>query len=79
MGDATLHQAAQGDRLDRRPIPLDAQVIANLGQRQVDDPDYQYDTPLPPMAGSSAHDEQDNEEPGNMEGSIGELAPSGLR
>ena len=53
--------------------------MLEIWNRQVHDPDYQYDTPLPPTAGSSAHHEQDSDEPSNMEGSIGELAPSGLR
>ena len=47
--------------------------------RQLDDPGYQYDTPLPPTAGRIAHDEQDNDAQDNLTGSIGELAPSGLR
>ena len=42
--------------------------------RQVHEPNYQYDTPLPPTAGRLAHAGQ-----GTLESSIGELAPSGLR
>ena len=36
--------------------------MLEIWNRQVDDPDYQYDTPLPPTAGSIAHDEQDSDE-----------------
>lgn len=43
-------------------------------RRQQDDPDYQFDTPLPPTANSARSDT-----PGAEESSIGELAPEGLR
>jgi hypothetical protein len=32
--------------------------MLEVWNRQLDDPDYQYDTPLPPPAGSIAHHEQ---------------------
>ena len=48
--------------------------MLQIWNRQLEDPDFQYDTPLPAMAGDTAQDEKDN-----LEGSIGELAPSGLR
>ena len=43
-------------------------------RRQQSDPDYQFDTPLPPTAGSARTDTPDE-----TESSIGELAPEGLR
>ena len=48
--------------------------MLQIWNRQLEDPGYQYDTPLPATAGDTAQDEK-----GNLEGSIGELAPSGLR
>ncbi len=42
--------------------------------RQQDDPDYQYDTPLPPGAGSVRSDQ-----PHELESSIGDLAPGEIR
>jgi fatty acid desaturase len=43
-------------------------------RRQQSDPDYQFDTPLPPTAKSVRDDTPDA-----VESSIGELAPEGLR
>jgi len=43
-------------------------------RKQQSDPDYQFDTPLPPSAKSSRKDTPDA-----LESSIGELAPEGLR
>ncbi len=43
-------------------------------QRQKTDPDYYFDTPLPPTAKSIRTDEADE-----LEASIGELAPEGLK
>ena len=45
-----------------------------IWRRQQNDPDYQFDTPLPPGA-QSVH----NDTPDAVESSIGELAPEGLR
>ena len=44
-------------------------------RRQKIDPDYQYDTPLPPTAMHAREDAPDD----RLEGSIGELAPAGLK
>ncbi|MCY3865067.1 MAG: fatty acid desaturase [Chloroflexi bacterium] len=44
-------------------------------RRQKIDPDYQYDTPLPPTAKQSREGAPDE----RLEGSIGELAPAGLQ
>ena len=74
-----LARATAADMPEPRTLVGAWREMLEIWNRQVDDPDYQYDTPLPPTAGSSAHDEQDSDEPSNMEGSIGELAPSGLR
>jgi len=45
-----------------------------IWQRQKTDPSYQFDTPLPPTAKSARTDMPDE-----LESSIGELAPEGLR
>ena len=45
-----------------------------IWRKQKGDPDYQFDTPLPPTAGSVRSDTPDE-----LESSIGELAPAGLR
>ena len=74
-----LARATAADMPEPRTLVGAWREMLEIWNRQVDDPDYQYDTPLPPTAGSSAHDGQDSDEPSNMEGSIGELAPSGLR
>ena len=42
-------------------------------RRQKIDPDYQYDTPLPPTAMHAREDAPDK----GLEASIGELAPAG--
>ena len=39
------------------------------------DPEYQYDTPLPPTAKRARNDSPDDQ----LESSIGELAPAGLQ
>jgi fatty acid desaturase len=48
--------------------------MREIWQRQKTEPDYQFDTPLPPTAKSSRTDTPDE-----LESSIGELAPEGLR
>ena len=48
--------------------------MLHIWNRQQAEPGYQYDTPLPPAAGSAARGGQ-----GKLASSIGELAPSGLR
>ena len=48
--------------------------MLQIWNRQLEDAGYQYGTPLPSTAGNIAHDEQSN-----LERSIGELAPFGLR
>ena len=74
-----LARATAADMPEPRTLVGAWREMLEIWNRQVDDPDYQYDTPLPPTAGSSAHDKQGNGGQGNLEGSIGELAPSGLR
>ena len=45
-----------------------------IWDRQQEDPDYQYDTPLPATAQRTREDEQDE-----LDRSIADLAPEGLR
>lgn len=48
--------------------------MLRIWNRQLREPGYQYDTPLPPAAGRAARGGH-----GTLESSIGELAPAGLR
>ena len=48
--------------------------MREVWRRQQTDPDYQFDTPLPATAGIAPA-----EKPDELERSIGELAPEGLR
>lgn len=48
--------------------------MQDIWERQKTEPDYQFDTPLPPTAKVVRTDAADE-----LEGSIGELAPTGLR
>ena len=50
------------------------QEMRETWNRQKTEPDYQFDTPLPPNAKSVRVDT-----PEELESSIGELAPEGLR
>ena len=69
-----LVRAIAADMPEPRTLLGAWREMLQIWNRQLDDPDYQYDTPLPVTAGDTAQDEQDN-----LEGSIGVLAPSGLR
>ncbi|MEM7028702.1 MAG: fatty acid desaturase [Chloroflexota bacterium] len=50
------------------------QEMREIWRRQQEDPDYKFDTPLPPTAKNIRDDK-----PVDLESSIGELAPEGLR
>ena len=49
--------------------------MREVWKRQKTDPDFQFDTPLPPTAEHARVDRPDEQ----LESSIGELAPAGLQ
>lgn len=69
-----LYQEIADDMPEPRTLREAWHEMRETWQRQKTDPDYQFDTPLPPTARSARTDAQDD-----LERSIGELAPEGLR
>jgi fatty acid desaturase len=69
-----LHQAVADDMPTPRTLLGAWREMRETWQRQKIDPSYHFDTPLPPTAKSVRTDTPDE-----LESSIGELAPSGLR
>ena len=69
-----LHQEVADDMPAPRTLWQAWQEMLEIWRRQQLEPDYQFDTPLPPTARRSrAHT------PNQLESSIGDLAPEGLR
>ena len=69
-----LHRAIAGDVPRPRTLLSAWREMRYVWDRQQEDPDYQFDTPLPPTAQLAREDPQ-----GELERSIGDLAPDGLR
>ncbi|MFT7587705.1 MAG: fatty acid desaturase [Cellvibrionaceae bacterium] len=69
-----LHQAVAHDMPEPRTLVAAWQEMRETWKRQQTDPDYDFDTPLPSTAKSERPDKPDE-----LEGSIGDLAPDGLR
>jgi fatty acid desaturase len=69
-----LHKVLAADMPAPRTLVGAWREMREIWQRQKIDPDYQFDTPLPPTAKSARTDTPDE-----LESSIGELAPEGLR
>jgi fatty acid desaturase len=69
-----LHHELAWDMPAPRTLVSAWREMREIWQRQKSDPDYQFDTPLPPTAKSSRTDVPDE-----LESSIGELAPEGLK
>jgi fatty acid desaturase len=69
-----LHKELAADMPAPRTLVGAWREMREIWQRQKIDPDYQFDTPLPPTAKSARTDTPDE-----LESSIGELAPEGLR
>lgn len=69
-----LYQEIADDMPQPRTLRGAWQEMRDTWQRQKIEPDYQFDTPLPPTAKSVRTDTPDD-----LESSIGELAPEGLR
>lgn len=69
-----LYQEIADDMPEPRTLVGAWQEMRETWRRQQTDPDYKFDTPLPPTAKSVRTDTSDA-----LESSIGELAPEGLR
>ena len=69
-----LYQEVAHDMPEPRTLRSAWREMLDTWNRQKTDPDYQYDTPLPATAGQIR--ERDSDE---LESSIGDLAPKGLR
>ena len=69
-----LYQEVAHDMPEPRTLRTAWREMLNTWNRQQADPDYQYDTPLPTTAGRVRLNESDD-----LESSIGDLAPKGLR
>lgn len=69
-----LHQEIAADMPQPRTLIGAWQEMRQAWQRQKTDPDYQFDTPLPPTAKAERKGAVDE-----LERSIGELAPAGLK
>ncbi len=69
-----LHRALAHDMPKPRTLIGAWKEMLATWDRQQDDPDYQYDTPLPPGASSVRSDQ-----PHELESSIGDLAPREIR
>ena len=69
-----LYQEAAHDMPEPRTLRSAWREMLDTWERQQTDPDYQYDTPLPATA-KRIREAESNE----LEGSIGDLAPKGLR
>ena len=70
-----LHEAVARDMPAPRTLIGAWKEMREVWRRQKIDPDYQFDTPLPATATQAREDLPD----ARLEGSIGELAPAGLR
>lgn len=69
-----LHQEVADDMPKPRTLREAWKEMRETWRRQQTDPDYQFDTPLPPTAKHIRADRGDD-----LESSIGELAPKGLQ
>ena len=70
-----LHKEVAHDMPAPRTLIGAWKEMRETWRRQKSDPDYQYDTPLPPTAKHARTEAPDE----GLEGSIGELAPAGLQ
>lgn len=70
-----LHREVAHDMPEPRTLIGAWKEMRETWRRQKIDPDYQYDTPLPPTAKKVRDDKPEKQ----LEGSIGELAPAGLQ
>ena len=69
-----LHQEVAHDMPVPRTLRSAWREMLDTWNRQQTDPDYQYDTPLPPTASRVRLGDTDE-----LESSIGDLAPKGLQ
>ncbi len=76
---ARLHTEIKDDMPRPRTLVEAWREMRMIWQRQKTDPDYQYDTPLPPTANPEPPLEEAARAATDLESSIGELAPAGLQ
>ena len=77
---AKLHQAVHEDMPAPRTLTGAWREMRHTWRRQLEDPDYEFDTPLPPTANQSPTDftEATDADAQAIEASIGDLAPAPL-
>ena len=76
---ARLHEEIKADMPKPRTLVEAWREMRMVWRRQKADADYQFDTPLPDTANPAPPDEPATREATDLERSIGELAPEGLR
>ncbi len=69
-----LHMEVRDDMPEPRTLVGAWREMLDIWDKQQSDPDYQFDTPLPPTARTTRRRKQDK-----AESSIGDLAPKGLQ
>ena len=74
-----LHREVADDMPRPRTLFEAWREMLDTWERQQTDPDYQFDTPLPPTAKRAPDDAAESGSPDQLESSIGDLAPEGLR
>ena len=75
---AKLHDAVKGDMPKPRTLVGAWREMRETWRRQKDEPDYQFDTPLPPTARPALTQETEATDEDALEASIGDLAPKAL-
>ena len=75
---ATLHNEVKDDMPKPRTMIGAWREMRETWRRQQDDPDYQFDTPLPPTAHSAVTRATEAKDEDPLEASIGDLAPKAL-
>jgi fatty acid desaturase len=78
---ATLHEDIKDDMPAPRTLVGAWREMRMVWERQMREPDYQFDTPLPPTANPEpvADEGETSQGATELERSIGELAPAGLQ
>jgi fatty acid desaturase len=75
---AKLHQAVKDDMPEPRTLAGAWREMRETWRRQKNEPDYQFDTPLPPTARAALTQTTEAKDEDAMEASIGDLAPKAL-
>ncbi len=75
---AKLHKVVKGDMPEPRSLIGAWREMRETWRRQRTDPDYQFDTPLPPTARAAATQVTEAAADESLEASIGDLAPKAI-